>query len=287
MTHAALARAHPEPTGRVVILVHGLMDTEHGWHVRGGLDYGTRLGRDTGYLPLWVRYNSGCAIADSGVALSQLLDGLLAAYPAPLHEIVLLGHSLGGLVVRAACHTAAVSRQGGDAADSERGAWLARVQQAYYLGTPHHGAPLERAGRVVARVLGSLDDPYARLARDLADLRSDAVKDLGDADLRHEDRARRRGAASLRDPTHPVPLLATIRHHLVVGSVSEVTWLSQLFGDTIVPVGSASAGHVLHSGADPALLPAHVAYFPGVSHPNLARHEGIYQRIRQWIGGAP
>lgn len=264
----ALTDARPT----AVVLVHGLMCTETIWRMADGADYGSLLAADLGYTPLYVRYNSGRAIADNGAALAAALGELAERYPVPLEEIVLVGYSMGGLLVRSACH---VARERGDA-------WLGRVRRAIYVGTPHRGAPLERAGRVLARVLRAVPDPYTRLAADLADLRSDGVKDLGDADLRHEDRAATRGDAglSLRDARHPVPLLPEIRHYLLAGALHGDPALQAWFGDAMVPVPSATFREPPSDGAL-AIAAEDVTVFPGFSHVKLAHDRAVYDRIKE------
>ncbi len=257
---AALAHAYPGASPRVVVLVHGLMCTETIWRLSDGSDYGGLLARDCGYTPLYVRYNSGLAIAGNGTALARLLETLVAAYPVPIEEILLLGYSMGGLVVRSACQVAS----------RENHAWLARVRRAIYVGTPHLGVPLERAGRVVAKVLRAVDDPYARLAADLGDLRSEGVKDLGDA---------------LDDPRRPAPLLPSIRHYLVAGALSADPGLGALFGDAIVPVASATDGACIDEETT-ALPPAHVRILNGIAHTELPRRPEVYEQIRAWCGEA-
>ncbi len=269
----SLVNACPGATPRVALFVHGLMCTESVWEMKDGTDYGTRLARDLGYTPIYVRYNSGRAIADNGASLSRSLDALIAEYPGPLEEIMPVGHSMGGLVVRSACHVARLAKSH----------WLSRVRRAIYVGTPHLGAPLERVGRTVAKVLRAIDDPYTRLVAEIGDLRSEGVKDLGDADLRHEDRGAARGLG-LRDPRHPVPLLPEIQHFLVAGSLSADPWIAALFGDAIVPVRSATAGQVdsLRRGAIP---PSHVKLLAGLSHVMMARDSEVYAAIRDWCQG--
>lgn len=102
----SLRAAYPEATPRVAVLVHGLMGTEAAWTFPDGTDYGTLLQRDLGFTPVYVRYNSGLAIPDNGQALCALLDQLVANYPVPIEEILLIGYSMGGLVIRSACHMA-------------------------------------------------------------------------------------------------------------------------------------------------------------------------------------
>lgn len=262
---ARLPLACPGPARKVVVLVHGLMCNEGAWAMPDGGDYGALLARDLGFTPLYVRYNSGRAIADNGAELSRLLDATLEAYPRAVEELLLVGFSMGGLVIRSATHAATVSGT----------PWPARVRRAIYLGTPHSGAPLERAARVAAGVLRSIDDPYARLVAELADVRSSGVKDLGDADLRHEDRAKPRPWLALDDAAHPVPLLPSIRHYLVAGALSPSPALALLFGDGIVPLASGAA-----RGA--ALPPERVRVIPGAGHLSLARSPEVYAQIRAW-----
>jgi triacylglycerol lipase len=253
--------------------VHGLMCTEDIWRHEDGSDYGALLARDHGFTPIYIRYNSGLNIAENGRALDALLEELVAKYPVPVLEIVPLGYSMGGLVVRSACHVASVA--------TTARAWLPLVRRAMYVGTPHLGAPMERVGRVVAKILRAVPDPYTQLAAQLADLRSDGVKDLGDADLRDEDRARRLPRISLRDPRHPVPLLPAIQHFLVAGSLSTDVRLASVFGDSVVPLGSATDGSCVDA-ATFALPPSHVRIVSGASHMTLAHDAAVYEHLRAW-----
>ncbi|MDP2314732.1 MAG: alpha/beta hydrolase [Pseudomonadota bacterium] len=279
----ALALALPSATGRIAVLVHGVMCTEDIWAFPDGRDYGSLLARDLGFTPLYVRYNSGLAIPDNGEALDRLLAAVVAAWPVPIEEIVPIGYSMGGLVLRSACHAARTRDVtlgvGGTGAAPPPVDWLAHVRRAIYVGTPHLGAPMERLGRVVARILHAVPDPTTRLVAQIADLRSHGVKDLGDADLRHADRKRRGLNVGLRDARHPVPLLAEIEHFLVAGALYAEPWLATLLGDSIVPVSSATAG--------PGLAADNVRLLPGLSHMALAHHPDVYRNIRMWCGGAP
>jgi pimeloyl-ACP methyl ester carboxylesterase len=271
LERAALARAHPRASSKVVLLVHGLMNTEHAFDLEGG-DYGQRLERDLGVSPLYLRYNSGLPIADNGAALGALLERLVDAWPVPLEELILVGYSMGGLVARSACHTGSLSGQ----------RWLRLVRRAVYVGTPHRGAPMERGGRVLARVLAAIPDPYVRLVGEIAELRSEGVKDLGDAELRHEDRARRVRGWALTDPQHPVPLLPSIRHCLIAGAISADPWLAALFGDAVVPLASATDHGQGELQLETALLPV-VSILHGLDHLQIAHDPRVYERVRAFL----
>jgi triacylglycerol lipase len=266
---AALRRAYPSAGKRLVILVHGLMNTETAWAFANGDDYGQLLARDFGDTAMYLRYNTGLPIADNGATLSALLDSVVAAYPTPLEELIFIGYSMGGLVIRSACHTASGSPI----------SWLPLVKRAIYVGTPHLGAPIERVGRVIAKVLGAIENPYTQLISELANLRSDGIKDLGDADLRHQDRDP--GRLSLRDARHPVPLLPQMQHYLLASTLSQEPWLAALFGDSIVPLGSATNGACVNAETM-AMPPSHIKILPNIAHIDLSRRPEIYQQIQAW-----
>lgn len=255
LDRASLERAYPAASRRVAVLIHGLMCTESIWEMRDGSDYGALLERDLGMTPIYVRYNTGLPFAENGASFCRALEALLANYPVPIEEIVLVGHSMGGLVIRSAAHVA--SLQGFR--------WLRFVRRAIYVGTPHLGAPLERVGRAVTKLLRAVPDPYTRLIADISDLRSAGIKDLGNG---------------LRDPHHPVPLLPEIQHYLFAGSLSDDPRMATLFGDALVPVPSATDGHV-----DPRrdlIPPSHVRLMSGLGHLTLAHHSDLYPSIRSW-----
>jgi triacylglycerol lipase len=276
LTRAGLQAAYPNATPRIALLVHGIMCTETVWEMPSGDDYGSLLARDFGITPVYVRYNTGRAIPNNGRALALLLDALVAAYPVPVDEIVAIGYSMGGLVLRSACHVAA----------SESQAWLPLLRRAFYVGTPHLGAPLERVGRIVANVLNAVPDPYTRLIADIANLRSDGVKDLGDGDVRDEDRERRTLPRGLRDAMHPVPLLPSIEHYLIAGTLHADSRIAAVFGDSLVPVPSGTY-EPRHSTASAAFPTGHVRVLSGVGHLALAHNSDVYAQLCEWLEQEP
>ena len=105
----SLAEAFPEATPTLVVLVHGLMETEFAWELgadRHGGTYGSRLADELGWTPVRVRYNTGRHISENGRSLADLLEALVGAWPVEVERIALVGHSMGGLVSRSACHYA-------------------------------------------------------------------------------------------------------------------------------------------------------------------------------------
>ena len=245
-----VARGVPGP--RVVVFLHGLMCTEEVWSFPDGSDYGALLERDLFVSPLYLRFNTGRRVAESGAELARLLEQLVERHP-EIREILLVGFSMGGLVVRRATHVASEAKM----------RWLPLVTRAFYVGTPHLGSPWERLGRGLVELLRGIGDPYTGLAAELADVRSGGIKDLG-------------------DPAHPFPLLPAIRHHFVAGLV-EPRYIARLIGDALVPLASGTNGAV----SDPdAVLPHHVKIMPGISHMTLAHHPDVYEQLRAWCEAA-
>jgi len=135
----------PPVGGRVALLIHGLCMNDLQWRdTETGHDHGDQLAA-LGYTPVYLVYNTGRPIADNGADLAHQLETWLANWPQPVEELLVLAHSMGGLVARSACHQAQ--------RDGLR--WPALLRTLVFLGTPHHGAPLERAGNWVDQVLGS------------------------------------------------------------------------------------------------------------------------------------
>ena len=269
MESPAFARAVPSPRPKLAVLVHGLMCTERVWKMPDGSDYGSLLERDLAVTPLYVRYNSGRAIAENGAALADLLESLADVYPVAIEEIIPIGFSMGGLVIRSACNAA-----------KKRGhTWLSRVTRAIYIGTPHLGSPLERAGRFLVRTLRNVPDPYTRLIADIGDLRSLGLRNLGDGHLWHDDGPA--SAVPLSDRRHPVPLLPEMSHYLIAGALATEPRLAFWFGDALVPLSSATAGACAEV-ASVALPPDHVKIFHAFAHMRLARDPAVYAQIRGW-----
>lgn len=178
-----------------------------------------------GYTPVHLYYNSGQSIAANGRALSTLLEQLLADWPVPIERVAILGHSMGGLVARSAI--ASASRQ--------QHAWVEHLDRIVFLGTPHHGAPLERAGHALQTVLGLTPwtAPFVRLGQ----LRSAGIQDLRHGWIDE------RGVSGKREP---IRLPAHIRAHGVAASTQAIAGKRdhhRARGDGLVPVRSALGLH--------------------------------------------
>ncbi len=259
---AALREAFPRARRRLSLWVHGLGVTESVWSFPGRprTSYGSLLERDAGFTPVFVRYNTGRSIQDSGAAADALFERLVASWPVDPTEIALIGYSMGGLVVRSAL-------QHGLARSA---AWVRRVRHTVHLGVPHRGAPLERLGRVTTSLLKSLPNPWTKLVGAVADLRSAGVKNLAHGDL-------------VPDGSWvPLPLEGT--HHAIIGTLHTDPdhLLSWLLGDGLVHVASARAQSYRDA---PVFPPERITMVGGVGHLGLPRSPRVYPAILAALGG--
>lgn len=267
------------PTPRVALYVHGLMATESCFWSWGG-SHCDALQKWCGLSPLFIRYNSGRHISENGRALDALLSALVTHNR--IEELVLVGHSMGGLVLRSAMHFAAFPEG--------LSPWLPLVQRAFYLGSPHLGAPLERVGNALTWALkktgAALSEPITELVADVLALRSRGIKDLRYGNLRDEDWQGRDLDALLRNGRHPVPLLPSIRHHLVAGVLPEDPRLAALLGDSLVTPKSA-LGRADPHDKSPAFPQEHVRIFPKLSHMDLLGSPEVTEVLVAWLMEAP
>ena len=259
------------PTGKVCVLVHGLGYNESSWKdpERGeGEDYGRRLEQQCGHMPLYLRFNTGLRISTNGALLADLLQRFCTRRDAGVSELLLIGHSLGGLVIRSACHRAHELSQD----------WVTLVRDVVYLGSPHLGAPLERATNAAAHFFGRIDTTATHVLSEVLDSRSAGVRDLRFGNLVDLDWTDRDPDELLHNRRSPVPWLATARHHFVVGRALPAVAAA---GDWMVGSDSA-AGRA--SGAQPG-PPAgsDVVVMPGLGHLDLARHPAVFEHLERWI----
>jgi hypothetical protein len=279
---AALAAAFPRAGGRILVLVHGLGETERSWHRREhahGRDlpatYGTLLEQDLGLTPVVLRMNTGRHISENGEELATLLGDLVAAWPVRDATLALLGHSMGGMVIRSALHHGRLGE----------GDWLARVEHVVSLGSPYLGAPLERATNRVTWALAKLPET-APLAR-LVNLRAAGVKDLRHGALVREDWAGTDPDALGRDTAQDVHHLTSAQHFCVSSTLGggEDHLLGRLLGDVLVPPSSArGSGRSAHRTP---LAFDDTAHFAGLSHFDLLNHPAVYAQLRTWLAPRP
>ncbi len=246
----------PVPSARgdapaLVVLVHGLAATEWSWcldaeayHGDAGAHFGRFLHDDFGLEPVFARYNSGRPIEHNGAALADRLRALTQAWSPS--RLVLLGHSMGGLVALEACR---IAERRGDA-------WLAATSDLVSLGSPHRGAPLAVLAELGARASGAIDLPATAVIQKILDVRSAGIRDLehGGPGAWEED------------------LPAGMRFAFLSSTARGDGTAAQLVGDLLVPAPSAHGPrHVRGEFANRLVT--------GVLHHQLQCHPDAYAAV--------
>jgi hypothetical protein len=265
----ALRVAFPRAGRKLLVLVHGSCLGDRQWS-RQGRDHGAALARDLGFTPVHLFYNSGLHISTNGRAFAGLLERLVAEWPAPLGDLAIVAHSMGGLVSRSACHF-------GEAAGH---AWRRKLRSLVCLGSPHHGAPLERGGHWVDLLLGvsRYSAPLARLGK----IRSAGVTDMRFGNVLDEDWEGRDRFAHAGDVRRRLALPGGVRCYAVAATRTPRQASGKLRSDGLVPVDSALGRHE---------KPELALRFPrshqwigyGMGHLDLLGRAEVYAKIRAWL----
>lgn len=274
-----LAGLGEAPVRRVAVLVHGLATTEWSWCLNAkqywgdpAVNFGVLLERDHGFAPVYARYNTGRHVSENGQALAERLEALVEALGQELEEVLLVGHSMGGLVARSACHYGEESGH----------RWPRLVRKVFCLGSPHHGAPLEKLGNVATAVLLAIDTPGTRIPGLLLQRRSAGIKDLRYGNVVHEDWLGRDSDAVLEDSRRELPLLEGAAFYFVSATMTQDPEhpMGLLLGDLLVRVPSAS-GPAVPAGT--FQLETH--RFTGVMHHELQNHPDVYALLDRVLRG--
>jgi len=266
----ALARALPDATGKILLLVHGLCMSDRQW-LRRGHDHGEAMARDLGFAPVYLHYNSGRHVSENGRELAALLEELVAAWPVAVEELTIVAHSMGGLVMRAACCYAVPESR-----------WRERLGSIVFLGTPHHGAPLERGGNWLQTLVAL--SPYTAPLSRLGMIRSAGITDLRFGNVVDEDWSRHDRFRPGNDGRLCTPLPDGIRCFTIAATLGErcgsVT--DRLLGDGLVPVDSALGRHPREERML-GFAESSRAIVYETSHWDLLDRPEVYGKIREWL----
>ncbi|OUS28411.1 hypothetical protein A9Q99_12885 [Gammaproteobacteria bacterium 45_16_T64] len=258
---------------KLTIFLHGACCNEHIWEFSpktidlessdlDPTDYGTLIHSALGYRPFYYRYNSGLSIAKNGELFAEHLDQLLGELTVDVEEIILIGYSMGGLVQKSAMAWAS----------KHNNTFLPLIKQAFYLGTPHHGAPLEKIAKIAHMVLDRLPFPITTLVSNIMNGRSQGIKDLGFGDV---------------TPYPNAYWVKDVEHHFIGGTLSanESNPISFFLGDLLVRQLSAmpikEQGYFSEQG-----IQYQYRLFPGVNHVQLQRNNGVLNYIQQNLQAA-
>jgi pimeloyl-ACP methyl ester carboxylesterase len=245
-------------TGRLLVIVHGLCLNDQHW-TRDNDNRIEAVAVEHGYTPVYLRYNTGRSIATNGREFADLLETLLLHWPQPVQEVAIVGHSMGGLVARSAVHHGRAARQ----------EWLRSLSRLVFLGTPHHGAPLERGGHRLDYVmeLSPYVAPFTRLGKS---------RSAGITDLRY--------GSITDDEQEFVPLPQDVECYALAATLGKrrSRVAERLVGDGLVPLDSALGRH--KDAARTLDLPEErqwVGYEMG--HLELLGRPEVYAQLRKWL----
>jgi pimeloyl-ACP methyl ester carboxylesterase len=272
------------PNGRILLVIHGLCMNDLQWQ-RKDCNYGLQLAESAGFTPVFLHYNSGLHISQNGRQLARNLDELIEAWPVPVEQLVILGHSMGGLLARSAHHYA----------KAEGSRWPDLLRKMMFLGTPHHGAPLERVGNYVDRMLDAT--PFSRPFSRIGKIRSPGITDLRYGNLVDEDWNTADRFVKREDERRhlPLPLPATgtqlsrsVSPKLSCYAVAAILGKpglglkANVVGDGLVPPKSALGQH-----KDPArnlyFQARHQLTVYETSHWDLLSDSAVYTQLEAWM----
>lgn len=275
--------AMPQATGKVLLMIHGLCMNDLQWTPREPAadgnpvaDIPATLATALGYTPVYLRYNTGRHTSQNGRELAAMLEQLLANWPVPVKELSVVVHSMGGLVIRSAVH----------AAQQTPLHWPRQLKNIVFLGTPHHGAPLERAGNWIDVILGTT--PFSKPFAKLGQLRSAGITDLRygfvlEGDWAGQDRFKRKP-----DSRQPLPLPEGVACYTVAATLAKPRSLlaERLVGDGLVPLRSAlgqhdAPEHALHFAKDRQT----VVY--RMNHMEMLCSPVVRDQVLAWLGASP
>lgn len=261
------------PAGdHVVVFVHGLCESDDSWNssrTKRGSTYPERVAAETGATPVVVRYNTGLHVSENGQHLDLLMRQLVELWPTTVRRVTLVGHSMGGLVIRAATNHATANSQ----------TWQHLVSDVVCLGTPHAGARLEKVAHLGSQLLKFF--PESRPFSTVLDSRSSGILDLRHGyisadDWRGQDLTARWGLD--RIAVAPLP---RAEYHFVAATVgaSAKHPLSAVLGDLLVHFSSAAG----IGPRGPVVDGTSFEYIPSTHHFALLNHPQVADWLVRWV----
>jgi len=266
----AFDEAIRQSDGKIALMVHGSCMNDLQWNSQGH-DHGAALAHDLGYLPVYLHYNTGLHVSQNGREFAGLIEVFIKQLPQPI-ELVIIAHSMGGLVSRSACHYGKIACH----------SWLNHLLKIVFLGTPHHGSPLERVGNWIDIILeiSPYSAPFSRLGK----IRSAGITDLRYGNILDEDWKGRDRFESSKDHRSAVPLPDDLQCYTIAATTSKKLSIlgDQLIGDGLVTLNSALGRH---KNADLNLLFPETRQWIArdMNHMDLLNQQEVYETIKQWL----
>lgn len=271
----SLVESIKRSNGKLVIMVHGLCMNDLQWQQEGH-DHGKALANDLGHTSVYLRYNTGQHVSENGKAFSTLLEQLVSdivALDETLQlEMSIVAHSMGGLVSRSAFQQA-------ELLDHK---WPEHFENLIFLGTPHHGAPLEKAGSWIDLLLGihGYTKPLTRLTK----IRSAGITDLRHGNILESDWQVRNRFDFSTDKRTPLMLPENVKCYTVATTAlaNRNKASEHLIGDGLVPLDSALGRHQ-NKPFTLLFLPENQWIGHDINHMQLLSNPDVYTVIKNWL----
>jgi len=270
MEDETFAESMLQSNGKILIMVHGSCMNDLQWN-RQGHDHGTALVNDFGYMPVYLFYNTGLHISENGRELANILKTFINQIPQPT-ELIIIAHSMGGLVSRSACYYGKLLEHN----------WLKSLQKLIFLGTPHHGAPLEQGGNWIDNILEI--SPYSKPFSRLGKIRSAGITDMRYGNILDEDWKGRNRFELSGDHRIPVPLPNNVQCYTIAVTTGKK---SSKLGDNLVGDGQVPLKSALRRHNNPKMNLLFLGYHQWIGrnmkHLDLLNHPDVYVMIKKWV----
>lgn len=261
----------PKINGKILLLVHGSCMNDASW-TRKEHNHGELLAKELDQTLVYLNYNSGLHISENGKNLNNLLEDLIENWPIAVEKITIIAHSMGGLVTRSALFYG----------QQKQKSWTTFLQKIIFLGTPHHGAPLEKVGNYLHVILKAI--PYTKPLSPLAKIRSAGVTDLRYGNLIDEDWQNKDRFELRKDERKNIPLPKEIDCFAVAAVLGkkEKSKSKAILGDGLVPIKSALGKHKKEA-KNLNLKEENTWIALENSHTDLLNNLKVFDKIRLWI----
>lgn len=261
----------PNANGKILLLVHGSCMNDISW-TKNKHNHGELLAKELNKTLVYLNYNSGLHVSKNGKNFNELLENLVINWPVTLEEITVIGHSMGGLVSRSAIYYG----------QQHQKRWIRLLDKVIFLGTPHHGAPLEKVGNYLDVILKSI--PYVKPLAPLAKIRSAGVTDLRYGNLIDEDWKGKDRFELHKDERKNIPLPQETDCYAVSAVLrKETNYMSKnILGDGLVPVKSALGKHKTETKSL-NFKDENTLIVNENSHTDLLSNTKVYDRLKLWM----
>lgn len=262
---------YPKTTGKLLLMIHGSSMNDLQWH-HNNHNHGEAIALELNATPIYLYYNSGKHISSNGKELAGLLEELLRQWPTAFKELLIISHSMGGLLARSAMYYG----------QEKNYLWPNTLSKLIFLGTPHHGSPIEKAGNYVDMILEKI--PYTEPLAPLGKIRSAGVTDLRFGNIRDEDwagadRFERRG-----DRRNHVSLPQHTKCYAIAASKGKTRKLkfTKIKGDGLVTVKSALGMHK-NPAKDLNFKVENTRIIYKSAHIDLLSNLEVYRQLQDWL----